>query len=232
MLAKTYCLALALVVLALPWQTRAADHRDGPTVTADPVADINDVYTWMSPDAETVYLVMTVFPFAAASARFSNQIQYVFHTTSAPSFGAASTDTDVICTFAVDQTVQCWVGDDSYLTGNASSTSGLVSSDGRVRVFAGPRNDPFFFNLSGFVATTDIVIGAAGGLTFDAAGCPQLDAATSNLLVTQLRTEPGGGAPMDDFAGATTLALVVAVDKDLLTKSGPILSVWGSTNAR
>ena len=70
-------------------QAWAADHRDGPGVRADIAADINDVFAWMSPDAARVYLVMTVFPFATAEARFSDSVQYVFHTSSASAFGAA-----------------------------------------------------------------------------------------------------------------------------------------------
>lgn len=229
-----YLLALAIAfgIATAAHPADAADHRDGPTVTADPAADINDLFAWMSADGDTVHLAMTIFPFASPEAAFSDQVQYVFHTASAPSFGAPETTTDIICTFSPDQTIECWVGDDTYISGDASSTTGLSSSDGRVRVFAGARNDPFFFNLSGFVATTETVTSAASGLTFDPAGCPQLDAGTSNLLVNQLQTEPDGSAAQDDFAGATTLALVIAVDKELLTAGGPILGIWGSTNAR
>ena len=227
----TAALAGSLLALAPP-TAHAADHADGPVVQADPAADINDLFAWTSPDASRVYLAMTVFPFSSPSAAFSDQIQYVFHTGSAPSFGAAEVETDVICVFSASQSIQCWVGDAAYVAGDASSAGGITSTDGAVQVFAGPRDDPFFFNGSGFGATTDIVAGAAGGLAFDAAGCPQLDAGTSNALVTQLQTEPDGSPAVDDFAGATVLALVLSIDKELLTRGGPILSVWGSTNAR
>jgi hypothetical protein len=42
----------------------AADHMDAPAVTAEPAADINDIFTWMSADGANLNLVMTVFPSA------------------------------------------------------------------------------------------------------------------------------------------------------------------------
>src|SRR5215468_3366564 len=77
----------ALAGLAMASPAWGADHRDGPGVRADISADINDVFAWMSADAARVYLVMTVFPFAPAEARFADSVQYVFHTSSASAFG-------------------------------------------------------------------------------------------------------------------------------------------------
>jgi hypothetical protein len=217
----------AVLLAASAW---AADHRDGPGVRADLAADINDVFAWMSPDAARVYMVMTVFPFATAEARFSDTVQYVFHTNSGAAFGQASSpEVNVICTFNAAQQISCRVGDVS-VSGDASDPAGLASQDGRLRVFAGRRNDPFFFNLNGFQRTTRIVAGAASGLTFDDAGCPQLDEATANTLVTQLQTEPDGAPATDEFAGANGLAIIVSLDKTLVTAGGPILAMWGSTN--
>ncbi|HMC94667.1 MAG TPA: DUF4331 family protein, partial [Polyangia bacterium] len=54
----------------------AADHRDGPAATADPAADITDVYAWMSADKTKVDLVMDVYPNAPAGAMFSDQTLY------------------------------------------------------------------------------------------------------------------------------------------------------------
>jgi hypothetical protein len=222
-------LAVILGVLTVS-PVRAADHRDGPGVKADIAADINDVFAWMSADAARVYLVMTVFPFATAEARFSDSAQYVFHTSSAAAFGAAGApEVNVICTFNAAQVITCRAGGSS-VSGDASAEAGLTSTDGKLRVFAGRRNDPFFFNLNGFSRTTRIVAEAAGDLTFDDAGCPQLDEATANALVTQLMTEPDGSPATDEFAGANGLAIVVSIDKTLLTGGGPILAVWGSTN--
>ena len=225
-------LVLALVMmLFLSQSSRSADHIDGPRASADPAADITDVFAWMSPDAQRVFLIMSLVRNATTASRFSNSVQYVFHTTSRPSFGAPpSPEITLICTFNQAQNIQCWAGNDEYVTGDASNTSGIVSDDGKFRVFAGLRNDPFFFNLAGFRATGRMVAEAAGGLQFDAAGCPLLDAATSAALVTQLSRAPGGGPAVNNFDKFNVLAIVIAIDKSIVTANGPILSFWGSTN--
>lgn len=221
-------------VLFVGRHARAADHLDGPAVTADPAADITDLFAWMSSDASKVNLVMDVQPLADTNSKFSDAVQYVFHTTSQGAFGAAAAQsTNLICTFAASQTIQCWLGNQEYVTGDASNPAGISSADGKLKVFAGLRQDPFFFNLDGFHAATAAVQAAAANLTFDAAGCPQLDATTSSALVGLLSTNPDdGGAAQDFFAGKNVLAISVQVDKSLLTGGGSFVSVWASTNAQ
>ena len=221
--------ALAVALFAAP-RALAADHQDGPAATADPAADITDVFAWMSADASKVNLVMDVFPFATGTPMFSDTVQYVFHTSSRPSFGNASASSvNVICTFTTAQVISCWAGSE-YLTGDASSASGLSSASGKLKVFAGLRNDPFFFNLDGLKATVADVTAAKGSLSFDTNGCPALDGPTSTALVTQLKTAPDGGAPQDHFLHANLLAIVVQVDKAILTAGGPLVSVWAATH--
>ena len=211
----------------------AADHIDGPQASADPSADITDVFAWMTPDAERVILVMDLVRNADVGSRFSDSVQYVFHTTSRPSFGATpSGDVPVICQFDPQQRVSCWAGNAAFVTGDASSLSGITSTNGRLRVFTGLRNDPFFFNLAGFRETARTVTAAASGLTFDAAGCPALDSQTSAALVSQLQHAPGGGTAVDSFANFNVIAIVVEVDKSILTSNGPILSVAAATYRR
>lgn len=208
----------------------SADHQDGPATTSEPPADINDVYTWM--DGSNVVLAMTVYPAAPTGAQFSDNVQYVFHTASAAAgLGSTSKPVDVIATFDAAQKIKLWVGTSEYVTGDASPTSGLASADGKVKVFAGLRADPFFFNLDGFKQTALDVQGAAASLTFNEAGCPALDSNTSTALVTQLRTAADGGAPVNHFATFNGLAIVVSVDKTLLTAGGAYVSVWGGTYA-
>lgn len=232
-MAKVKQLSLAVGVfaaIAAASATRAADHVDGPAASADPSADITDVFAWMSADASKVYLVMDLVRNASPSSKFSDSVQYVFHTRSSASFGgAAAPEIDVICTFDTAQVVQCWAGDDAYVTGDAGGIDGITSSDGKLRVFTGLRNDPFFFNLQGFRETARTVTAAAGGLTFDAAGCPAVDAATSAVLVDKLQHAPDGSAAVDNFADFNVLAIVVVVDKSILDGGGPIVAVSAST---
>src|SRR5262249_9716751 len=85
---------------ALSSSARGADPADGPRASADPSADITDVFAWMSPDAERVNLVMSLVRNASGQSRFSNSVDYVFHTTSRASFGARpSVERDIVCTF-------------------------------------------------------------------------------------------------------------------------------------
>src|SRR5262245_37148900 len=105
---------------------RAADHADGPRASADPSADITDVFAWMSPDAQRVILVMSVVRNASAQSRFSNSVDYVFHTTSSARFGGApSAERDIVCTFNKKQRVRCRGPQGLRVIGDASRPTGI-----------------------------------------------------------------------------------------------------------
>lgn len=218
--------------LATAPKALAADHLDSPSVKVDAATDITDVYGFMK--GTNVVLVLNVSPIAMATSKFSDKTQYVFHTESTDAFGTPGMQKDIIATFDTDQKIQLWVGSDVYLTGDASATAGLSSADGKVKVFAGLRDDPFFFNLDGFTDVVQTVDSVEGSLMFDPAGCPTLDAATSALLVNKLKTDPKstppGGPAKDFFAGLNVLSIVIQIDKTLINSGGPLLAVWGSTN--
>lgn len=230
----------ALAVTSLATMAIAADHLDSPATKADASADINDVYSFM--DADKVALVMTVFPAAVSDSKFSDKVQYIFHTTSGGAFGEVKGSLDIVCTFDAAQMITCLAGEGAgkpvldKVTGDAKVDAGLVSENKMFTVFAGLRKDPFFFNLDGFKDVVATVTAAAGGLPKDAAGCPTLDAATSTVLVNKLKTDPknpppaGGGPPQDFFAPLNGMAIVLQVDKSLIASDGPVISVWGSTN--
>lgn len=214
-------------------RTRAADHADGPAAKADPTSDITDVFAWMSPDAGDMYLAMGIGRNVGSSFRFSDKVQYVIHTNSKASFGAAGAVAyDIICEFDVSGEIRCWAGTDEFVGGDATNPAGVESKDGRFKVFAGLRDDAFFFNLKGFQETALIVEAAAPSLKFDPAGCPLLDAATSGVLVKQLRSQAGGAPAKDDFAKFNLGMIVIAIDKSLVTRGGPIVGVWGSTHRK
>jgi hypothetical protein len=226
--------ALGLAVSLLPAAPAlAADHLDGASVKQDPSTDINDVYSWMSTDRTKVYLAMTVFPAAdKATAKFSTAAYYVFHTTSRTGNGAA-TPTDVVCGFDAAQKVSCWVGSaTNFVSGDASNTAGISSTDGKVKVFAGVRKDHFFFNLDGYNQVRANVKGAAAALTFNANGCPTAPVAALTAQRTQLALSPAGGAAVDFFANLNTLAIVLEVDTALLTPGGTLLSVYAATHRK
>jgi hypothetical protein len=226
----------ALLVLATcattafvsPRLARSADHLDGPAVKTDPSTDIADLYTWV--DGPNVVYVLTVFPQATSTAKFSDAASYVIHTSSGAAFGQTTKDTNIICQFDATQKITCWAGTSEYVAGDASQPTGLTSKDGKLTVFAGLRKDPFFFNLEGFGNERDFVVGQIPTLSFDVAGCPKLDPAVS--LFKLAHGDHVGGTPRDFFKDLNVLAIVVSVDKTVMTEGGPILSAWASTNKK
>ena len=253
-------LGALFILAAAAGPVLAADHTDGTPANLnqpDASSDITDVFAWTA-DASHVNLVMDVFPNAMAGSKFSNVVKYVFHTQAKASLLAATATTaSIVCTFATDQTISCWALDASnnvldYVTGSASATAGLSSTSGKLKVFAGLRDDAFFFNLAGFKHTTQTVAGAikagpgAGNaiISIDTNGCPTLSAAAQALVVTQLKSNAAGTGPgLDFFAKGTAgspdqplsgnvLSIVVQADRSLLaaSTSAPVIGVWASTN--
>lgn len=228
--------ACALAVALGGSSAFAADHLDGPKVKMDPATDITDIYTWV--ESDKLLLVLNVSPLATNESKFSDAVQYAFHVESSAGFGMAGQSKDIVCSFDADQMIDCMVGDpgakvDDQVKGDASKADGLASDSGMLKVFAGLRADPFFFNLEGFNDAVATVKTAAPTLTFDGAGCPNVNAQTSMLLVGMLQGTNMGAAPAEDFfAMVNVLSIVLEVDKSLVTGGGSTLAVWGSTHAK
>lgn len=208
----------------------AADHIDSPAATGDPAADLTDLFAWMSEDAQSLNLIAAVNPFVGDTGTFSDAVQYAFHVNSSEGYGMPQSETLVLCQFYDIDRIECWVGDDDYVVGDPSASAGVTSASGDVRVFAGMRDDPFYFESTGFNATVSTVVSVAGDLDFDNQGCPVVDEATSGVLVGQLQSGAEGAAASNSFAGANVLALVIQIDASLLTSGGPVLGVWASTH--
>jgi hypothetical protein len=123
-----------------------------------------------------------------------------------------------------------------YVQGDPSATAGMVSADGKLRVFAGRRSDPFFFNLQGFRDGVAAVKAAAGGLTFDAAGCPTNADAAGVRAKLQEAAQLTAQAPCatdhaDCFKHLKVQAIALQVDTSLVLDAGhTTVAVWGSTN--
>ncbi|MFO0550249.1 MAG: DUF4331 family protein [Polyangiaceae bacterium] len=223
----------ALAIMGAASTALAADHRDGDGVKeADNIAaDINDVFAFMNNGK--IVLAMTVSPAATTSSAFSDAAVYVIHINSHAAFGGAATaSTDIRCTFEADKTGKCWVGENEYVYGDLSDPDGAQSPDGKVKVFAGLRADPFYFYLNGF-NTARMIVGSQFGAiasSLNANGCPNIMPATADFLRSQLVTANQG----DNFFGTlNTLAIVVEADPDVFTDAdNPVLSVYASTHVR
>jgi hypothetical protein len=137
---------------------RASDHLDGPRVTADPPSDITDVFAFTSPgDTSRVVFAMALTPYASASSRFSSGVDYVFRirrVTAPNPLTLDPTVLDVACDFddGAVQTVRCTAPGGL----SAQALVGAVADAGAappMRVFAGLRSDPAFFDRQGALAT-------------------------------------------------------------------------------
>ena len=171
----------------------AADHRDSPLVLNDPAADINDVYTFVNPNNPGELVVaLTVSPVANVISRFSDAVEYRVH------LGVGDRSVVVTCTFPGSTLVNC-NGDGGL---NASGQLNRINDGEGMRVWAGLRDDPFFFDLVAFNETR-------------AAVAPRF-------------TNPGNNF----FNGLDTLAIVLGIDSATLLNEGesPVVSVYGSTN--
>ena len=196
---------------------------------SDASIDLIDLYSWMDPNGQRLNLVMTTYPNADKSAsRFSIQNLYVFHTMSRASVTDTSvvSDVPVLCRFdsQTPQGVECWVGDSEYAKGVVDAQT--ASQTGKLTVFAGPRNDPFFMNATGANQGINSIATTFKTATKDAAGC----AAFSTTNQTTVRSNMATGGT-DTYKSKNVLAIVVSVDIGLLTTTTRhIVSVWASTN--
>jgi len=140
-----------------------SDHIDGPRQTADPVSDLTDLFAFTSPsDPKRTVLIACVLPFAGESALFSNTINYTFvvrrlkQTGLGLQAGFEPLSDEWRFTFQFEvlgpetatgrakQTGHCVLPGGATLALTVGEENGFTTSDGRTRVFAGLRSDPFF----------------------------------------------------------------------------------------
>jgi uncharacterized protein DUF4331 len=150
--------------------------------------------------------------------------------------------------------ISCWVIDrkngnatKDYVTGDASMAAApLVSASTKIKVFAGLRDDPFFFNIRGFKDAVGVVEGGKTPVSMMNFTTDPKTTCVNNLnmqdvgaVIKVLGHNTGGTMPaVDDFAkggvlftSGNVLSIVIAIDKTLLsTGMGTTMGVWGSTN--
>jgi hypothetical protein len=191
---------------------------------AEPIADITDAYAFPSPEVPgRLVLVMNTLPFAGPSARFSDGLTYRFRlrpvaaaardapapfAVGAEEFtfdcvfsppvnasGARGSDQDGMCTTAAGETLAFSVEDE-----RGGSAHG-------VRVFAGPRWDPFIMDAPAALQTI-----ATGKLAFTDPGRIFLDGKNVLSLVVEVDcARLLGGAELVGVVGETLTRGTVAV---------------------
>jgi hypothetical protein len=242
------CAGLGLAALLATQRGHAADHLDSPTLATSPLADINNVYSWM--DGDQLNLAMSVSQGDDESRTFGPDVQYVFHVHSKAMIGVGvpgtGVETRVVCQLASNTSGECWVTDvgarvKDYVKGDPSDPAGVMSKSGKVRMFAGRRSDPFFFNLQGFrtaIATLVTRLGQQPPVSFDPAGCPTgLSAADAQAAAVSLGAQVPGQPPCsmtqrDCFAELNVKIILVQLDRSLVNSGNNFsVGVWASTHA-
>lgn len=138
----------------------AADHKEAPRAQEGPAADIADFYAFTNPsDASKLVLALTVNPFSvpeqAGGFNFSPRIRYRFLV---DNNGDANADQSITVQFLPDQSFYAVFSDGTRIDGMATSPSAepqpndalIFDGPNGTRIFAGPRDDPFFFDSVGF----------------------------------------------------------------------------------
>lgn len=187
----------------------AADHIDTPAVTNQP-SDITDLYVFRGADANNLVFVANsqglMSPTASATAKFDENTVLEFNI---DKNGDNVEDLVIQCKYdAASNKMQVYGPVAPTATGTKSKLEGSVTADVTVtpygsaavtntgatgiKVFAGPRDDPFFFDLNKYKA---ILAGTASGFA-----------------------NPG----TDTFAGTNVMSVVVEVPKSLIGATGNI----------
>lgn len=215
---------LGSLALAGAGAAQASDHKDSPSVIADPAVDIGDIFAWTSPDARRLNLAMTIVGHA-----FAERHSYTFHVDSGKAFGKTTATVDVTCRFEAG-VADCRAGEAEQVRGDASDPKGITSASGRMRVFAGPRDDPFFNNVRGTREAYNLVFEPllAGKIATDGAGCPAFGAELSSRMLDAWKHTAGGPA-QNLLKGWTPASLVISLDMGVVARGGKMLAVWGET---
>jgi hypothetical protein len=193
----------------------AADHIDAPAVTGpgntSPGNDITDVYVFQSPadNSKMVFVLNTqglMSPAVSATATFPSNVMYEINIDNTGDnvedlviqclvqngkmrvYGPVAPGTTGLTSTIKTSGPSTEVGVTAY---GAATISSATNANG-TRIFAGPRDDPFFFDLARFKA---IIAGTAPGFN-----------------------NPG----TDSFAGTNVMSIVVEVPKSMLGAAATI----------
>ena len=198
-LGGTLAVALGLVLMSaslVTYRADAADHRDSPSVEGDAAADITDVYAFRSSEnPDNLVVALDVNPLTApasnATTRFADGVDYRIHVDNT---GDLVADATVVVRFTGNQFSVSGLGA-TPITGTVTpaGTAPMVTNAGGIKVFAGLRDDPFFFDLTAFKAFTSAPYTPAAGL------------------------RAAGQTPSDTFAGTNVSAIVLELPITALT---------------
>ena len=217
---KLLLAAFAVTALITGGIIYAADHIDTPAVTGQS-SDITDLYVFRAQDVNNLVFVANtqglLTPGSTAAAKFDANTVIEFNI---DNNNDAIEDLVIQCKYdAASNSMQVYgpilpseKGTRSKLEGTVTASAAVTAYGSApvigtgatgIKVFAGPRDDPFFFDLTQF---KKILAGTATGF----------------LPV---------GVASDTFAGTNVLSLVVEVPKAQLNSTGSV-NVWIETKKK
>ncbi len=225
-------LALAAIPAAALLTARASDHADTVELAQNPAFDLTDVFMFPSAtNPNNVVLAMTVSPLIpagqAGSRSFSPDCLYQFKL---DTNGDAIEDRVIQATFqgtgggqqvtVVGPVAPNRIGTENELMSGPVIAQGSVNTNltgsGGTTVFAGPRSDPFFFDLERFF---QILPDRATPIT----GVPD---PTPNTPKAASWRAPG--AAQDFLANYNVLAIVVELPKTQIGNG--VVGLWCTTS--
>ena len=214
---KMLLAALAIAGITVGGLVFAADHIDSPTVTGQST-DITDLYAFQGQDANNLVLVANtqglLAPSATGAAQFDPNTLIEFNIDN----NNDNVEDLVIQGIYSNGKMKIYgpikpseTGTRSKLEGSVTaevavtpygSATPIISTGGGMKVFAGPRDDPFFFDLTQF----------------------------KKILAGQATSFNNPGT--DAFAGTNVLSLVVELPKSMLNPTNGKLNVWLETKKK
>ena len=212
--------ALAAVVSGGPGSSAAADHVDAPGLTppgGNLQLDLTDIYAWRARNGNTV-LAMNVNGLTAKGKRpvFASGSPAVARTRAVTYWfrvdnnGDAAADVNIAVSFGKAnsrgvQELTVKRNGKLLVEGQTSPAKSItINRSGAVRAYAGLREDPFFFDLDGFIN----ILSMEPGKSFLGCKSPRTDF----------------------FAGQNVSAIVLELPASQLTRTGSsAIGVWSAT---
>jgi Domain of unknown function (DUF4331) len=221
LVAAAAALAVGLAAKTGPSAAIGADHLDAPGLTppgGDLRTDITDVYAFRARSGQTV-LVLNVNGLTkagtqaafASSAPAVRRTKRVVYNLRVDNNGDARPDVTLAIRFGRPdargvQSMSVWRNGKAIVRGRTSAFGDIhANSSGAVSAYAGMRDDPFFFDLNGFIN----ILSSKPGESF--LGCK--------------------GKRTDAFAGTNVSSIVLELPASMLTRAGSSsIGVWATTN--
>lgn len=212
---------IALVGIGLGWAAIAADHFEAPRVRNDAPSDVADIYIFRNAEDTRIYMMITFGGGSSPNPAFNPT-------------GVGKYDPDVLYTFNIDvnpdedgdNILEDYAiyarfgvnanGDVALKVENLPGTTApvvgpvetVVTSPEGFRIFAGLRDDPFFFDSMGFGAT----LATFGDDPNDGLGNFQFD------------------NTRDSFGFRNITVIVIEMDAAIATQGSDRIRFWGATS--